>query len=296
MHSGIYLNRDPIYLKMLLDQGYFLNSGLTPISEADIIKDIELTKQMGFNGIRKHQKIEDERFYYYCDILGLYVWLEMPSPYEFSNNMSKKITEEWIKIVKQYRHYPSIMTYVLFNESWGIPSVKYDKKQQNLTLSLYYLTKSLDQSRFVISNDGWEHTKSDIITIHNYVEEGKDLFKIYANLETHLSNQYENTHQVKQVFASNFSYEGQPIVFSEYGGIAFTKDQGWGYGRKVDDEITFINRLEGLTDAIKKIKKISGYCLTQTTDVEQEVNGLLKPNREPKIEIDTIQRINKKEV
>jgi hypothetical protein len=291
-NRSLYLNDEPVYLKMLLDQGYWPESGLTAPSVDDLFKDISLTKEMGYNGIRKHQKIEDERFYYLAELLGVYVWLEMPSAYEFSERMVHKMTTEWLKIVKQYRHYGSIMAYVIFNESWGIPHVRTNLNQQALTLSLYHLTKSVDSSRFVISNDGWEHTTSDLVTIHNYVSEGIELSEMYHDIEGLMNGKMTNKTRVRDIFSEGFKDEGKPIIFSEYGGVAFTKDEGWGYGKKVDSKEAFRDRLDGLTKAIMKHSLFAGYCLTQTTDVEQEVNGVLTPKREPKLSMIDYQKIN----
>ncbi len=294
INQGIYLNYQPVYLKMLLDQGYWDKSGLTPDGEDDPIKDILLTKEMGFNGIRKHQKIEDDRFYYFCDVIGLYVWLEMPSFYEFNDYAMSRFVTEWKEILKTHRHFPSIMTYVIFNESWGIGQVLNNKQQQQYTISLYHLTKSFDDTRFIISNDGWEHTKSDLITIHNYLPYKEDFERAYQDIKKVLSQNLLSNDHPRLLFAEGFKYENQPVIISEYGGIAFESKDGWGYGMQVKTKDEFINRLTGLTEAIKGIQQVVGYCLTQTTDVEQEVNGLLTPNRELKIDIKHIQNINKK--
>ena len=292
--QGIYLNDEPVYLKMLLDQGYWMEGGLTPLNEEAFIHDIELTKQMGFNGIRKHQKIEDERFYYYCDLLGVYVWLEMPSSYEFDSLMMKRTTEEWMKILAQYQHYPSIMTYVLMNESWGVHHIKSNQTEQQFTVGLYELTKAFDPTRFVISNDGWEHTKSDLVTIHNYASTGEELQKIYSRMEDILNNKFVQGSNVRSLYADGYVYNGEPILISEYGGIAFKGTEGWGYGEKVDSMDDFLTRLNGLTKSIHSMPMVSGYCLTQTTDVEQETNGLLDAKHQPKMDVNDIQEINKK--
>ncbi|MBE0700642.1 MAG: glycoside hydrolase family 2, partial [Acholeplasmataceae bacterium] len=178
--------------------------------------------------------------------------------------------------------------------SWGIHQVKSNQEQQQMTLALYHLTKALDKSRFVISNDGWEHTKSDLITIHDYVSNGEELKETYQHLEKMLRNEYVNKNQNRQIFAEGFYDEQQPIIISEYGGIALSSDLGWGYGEKVKDIDAMIKRLDGLTQSIKELDMVSGYCLTQTTDVEQEMNGLLKPDREPKINYNIIAKINEK--
>jgi len=290
-NQGIYLNDEPIYLKMTLDQGYF-KKHLTPTIQ-ELIKDVQLTKQMGFNGIRKHQKIEDERFYFLCDVHGLYVFLEMPSAYEFNQNLMNRFSREWVKILDQYYNYTSIICHVLFNESWGIPHVSSHLSEQAFSVAMYHLTKAKDPTRLVISNDGWEHTKSDLITIHNYYETGKQLSDLYGSLEDRLNDRYSNQLNVRKLFSNGFSYDGQPVLISEYGGISFRNDDGWGYGNQVDSKEAFKERLQGLTDAIYDLKNVSGYCLTQTTDVYQETNGVLTFDRKPKLDLDVYKKINR---
>lgn len=265
---------------------------MTPTLD-ELKEDVGLTKQMGFNGIRKHQKIEDERFYFLCDVYGLYVFLEMPSTYEFNQQFMNRFTTQWLSILDQYYNYTSIICHVLFNESWGIHHVSSHPEEQAFSVSMYHLTKAKDPTRFVISNDGWEHTKSDLITIHNYYETGSELYQLYQNIEERLNDIYTNNLNVRKLFSRGFSYEGQPILISEYGGISFSNDEGWGYGNKVNSKNAFQDRLKGLTDAIFEIKNVSGYCLTQTTDVYQETNGVLTFDRKPKLEIEAYKKINR---
>ena len=182
-NSKILLNNKELYLKMILDQGYWADSHLTPPSEEAIIKDIELVKKYGYNGIRKHQKVEDERFLYYCDINGILVWSEMANCYDFNNKSVEYFMDEWIKVVKQNYNHPSIITWVPINESWGIHEVPDNIEQQNFANSIYYITKAFDKTRPVISNDGWEHTISDIITIHDYKQEANLLYNEYNDKE-----------------------------------------------------------------------------------------------------------------
>lgn len=294
--NKIFLNNKELYLKMILDQGYWLNSHLTPPNEEAIIKDIELVKKYGFNGIRKHQKIEDERFLYYCDINGVLVWSEMANCYEFTDSSVENFTDEWIKVVKQNYNHPSIITWVPINESWGIPNVSISVKEQNFANSLYYLTKSIDNTRPVIANDGWEHTLADIITIHDYVQDDKIFYEKYNDKELSVINNKISHNGKHKLFSENYIYSGQPVIMSEYGGIALNSDKGWGYGSQVKDENEFITRYEKLTSAIKNTKYISGYCYTQLSDVQQEINGLVNENRHDKFSyeiIDKIRKINK---
>lgn len=291
--NSITVNDSPVYLKMLLDQGYWTDSHLTPPDEQAIVKDILLTLDAGFNGIRKHQKIEDERFYYYCDVLGVYVWCEMPSMYEFCDESASAFLSEWREVVEQMRNHPCIMAYVPFNESWGINRVHENKREQALTLAAYHTAKALDPMRLVISNDGWDHTVSDICTVHHYAEDGDKLASVIEPSEM-LANKCTDPPLTRAVYAKGYAYAGQPVMISEYGGIAFAKDgdQGWGYGNLVKNEQEYLERLGSLTRAIQNTPGICGYCLTQTTDVQQEVNGILTEAREWKADAKKLRAIN----
>ncbi|WP_413375040.1 glycoside hydrolase family 2 protein [Alkalihalobacillus sp. 1P02AB] len=287
----VLLNNVPIYQKLLLDQGYWPDTMLTPPSDEAMLEDIEKTIAMGFNGVRKHQKLEDERFLYWCDKKGLLVWSEMAATYEFSDEAVENFTKEWLEIVQQHYNHPSIITWVPFNESWGVPNIFKDKKQQAFTEMIYYLTKTLDSERPVIVNDGWEHTISDIIALHDYEELGKVFYERYKDKSPILNNEIpHNKH--KYAFADGYQYKGQPIMITEYGGIAFNEASGWGYGNQVNTEEEFLKRYRDITDAIKSLPYINGYCYTQTTDVQQEINGLLKEDRTPKIALEKIKEIN----
>ncbi len=291
--NKIFLNNEELYLKMILDQGYWKDTHLTPPNEESLIKDINSILEFGYNGIRKHQKIEDERFLYWCDVKGVLVWNEMANFYSFSDMSIQIFTKEWIKVVKQNYNHPSIITWVPINESWGFPELKSNKQQQNFLNSIYYLTKAIDNTRPVISNDGWEHTISDIITIHDYVQEGNLLSLTYnEKINEVLNNKREfNNHYL---FANGYEYKGQPIIISEYGGTSIKSEKGWGYGEQANDEKDFIKKFEELTLAIQKMPMITGYCYTQLTDVQQEVNGLMNEGRKYKINPCIIKNINAK--
>ncbi|WP_234447044.1 glycoside hydrolase family 2 protein [Virgibacillus salexigens] len=287
----VLLNNQPIYQKLLLDQGYWPDTMLTPPSDEAMLEDINKTLAMGYNGVRKHQKVEDARFLYWCDRKGLLVWSEMAATYEYSDKAVANFTKEWQEVVTQYYNHPSIITWVPFNESWGVPKIFKDAKQQSFTEAIYYVTKSIDSNRPVIVNDGWEHTISDIIALHDYEELGENFYHRYQDKAAILENKKPHNHH-KYAFAEGYHYQGQPIMITEYGGIAFQDKRGWGYGNQVTTEAEFLERFRNITNAIKDLPYISGYCYTQTTDVQQEINGLLKENREPKIALEKIKEIN----
>ncbi len=288
----VLLNGKPLYQKLVLDQGYWEGGDLTAPNEAALLKDITDMMAMGFNGARKHQKMEDERFLYYADILGYIVWAEMPSMYCNSEKSRPVFQREWMLSVKQQHNHPCVLVWVPFNESWGIEEIRTDKTVQAFVNDTYNMTKAWDGSRPVITNDGWEHTVSDILTIHHYEQDGEKLHSYFDTIEKCVMDVWQSHH--KGAFAEGYGYRGQPVMISEFGGTAYVKDThgaNWGYGQGVQNDEEFLRRFAGLIDAIDSIPFMAGYCYTQVTDVQQEVNGLLYYNHEPKFPHATIKAI-----
>ena len=288
-NGQIKLNNAPLYQRLVLDQGYWPESGLTPPSADAIKKDIELAKAMGFNGARKHQKIEDPYYNYYAEELGFLTWCEMPSAYTFCDKEVAAIVNQWQDIVCEARKCTSVIAYVPLNESWGTRDIKVNKNQQDFARSLYYITRCLDSTRFISTNDGFENlNESDVVSVHDYVVKNATEFPDKYN------HGYDGMYpQGKALFADGHRYQGQPILFTEFGGIAYVGDQrsnGWGYGAGAKDEEELLRRLEELVDGILTTK-FQGYCYTQLTDVQQEVNGLLHTDRTPKADLSKIRTI-----
>ena len=285
----VLLNNKPLYQRLILDQGYWEESGLTPPSVEAIRKDIQLTKDMGFNGARKHQKFEDPYYYYLADEMGLLTWCEMPSAYHFNCDEISYITAQWQEIVNTAKKFSSVITYVPLNESWGIRKAAVSREQQDFARSLYYLTKAMDPSRLVSTNDGWENlSESDLLAIHDYSSLGQELKGRY-NLDT-----YDGGFQTfRKVLANGNAYCGQPVLLTEFGGIMFAKDQhdgNWGYNSAAKSEDEFFDRLKELIDGIYAAD-FQGLCYTQLTDVQQEVNGLLDTERNPKVNVARLKAI-----
>ena len=246
-------------------------------------------KDAGFNGARKHQKLEDPYFYYYADELGLLTWCEMPSAYNFNSDEVAYLTKEWQEIVNSAKKFTSVVTYVPLNESWGVRKALTSKEQQSFASSLYHVTKAIDPSRLVSTNDGWENmSDSDILAIHDYASLGKELAEKYNEAT------YNDGYQTfRRVLANDNLYLGQPPIFTEFGGIMFEKDQGdgnWGYNSAAKNDSEFLGRLRELVDGIHNTQ-FQGYCYTQLTDVQQEMNGLLDSDHNPKIAPEKIREI-----
>jgi len=288
-NGKLCLNNRPYFMKLVLDQGYFPDGNLTPPSDEAIRRDVELTKAMGFNGARKHQKVEDPRYLYWCDRLGLLVWGEMANAYEFSEEYVRRFTKEWQEVVERDYNHPCIVAWVPINESWGVPNIQIDARQQYHALTMYYLTKSLDATRPVVSNDGWEMVKTDLFNIHDYEWRREVLEERYSDADKAVHAMPGN----RALSVGGFRYEGQPILVTEFGGIAYKKSdwEGWGYSGATDDA-DYAERLRAVVQPLLASGVVQGYCYTQLTDVEQEINGLLTYDRLPKLPLETIKAIN----
>lgn len=284
------LNGRPYYLKMVLDQGYWPQSLMTA-TDAELRRDVELTRQLGFNGVRKHQKIESPRWLYWCDVLGLLVWEEMPSPYRFTPQAVHCLIQEWTEVLERDRSHPCIVAWVPFNESWGVPDLPTNPAHRDYVRTLYHLTKTLDPSRPVIGNDGWEHIATDILTIHDYADDPEILRRRYGTLESTRLSLEQQQPADRALTLGDFQSTGQPVMLSEFGGIAYIPDHssGWGYSHS-QNEADFIQDYSALLAAIHDCHGLSGFCYTQLTDTFQEKNGLLYADRTPKADLLSLAR------
>ncbi len=282
------LNGRPLTLRLVLDQGYWPETGLTAPDEDALFRDVLLAKNMGFNGVRKHQKIEDPRFLYWADHLGLLVWEEMPSAYRYTQKSVERLTSEWIEVLKRDNSHPCIVAWVPFNESWGVPDLPESSAQRNYVQALYHLTKTLDPTRPVIGNDGWESVATDIIGIHDYDDKPERIARRYGidDIEARLLK--SERPGGRMLLLGEGSLTRQPIVLTEFGGIARTDKEGdWGYSSS-DTPADFLERYTALLETVRSLSALAGFCYTQFTDTYQEANGLLFADRRPKARFEDI--------
>lgn len=289
--NGVFqLNNRPYYQKLVLDQGYWKDSLLTAPDDEAFVKDIELIKAMGFNGVRKHQKIEDPRFLYHADRLGLLVWGEIGSAYLYSREYAVRMYREWTDAVLRDYNHPCIVVWTPLNESWGVQEIKTNRLQQAHCSALYHMIKSLDDTRVVVDNDGWEHIGGDMLTIHDYESSPAVLEKRYSRTASIL----EFSPGGRYLYANGSKYAGQPILVTEFGGIKFAgndETRSWGYSEAATAE-EFVEKLRGIIAAVQGSPAVQGYCYTQLADIEREENGLLTFDRRPKAPPEVIKAIN----
>lgn len=296
-NGRFYLNNRPYYQKLVLDQGYWADGMLTAPSDQAFIEDIERCKAMGFNGCRKHEKVEDPRFLYWADRLGFLVWGGMPSFISYDAQAAAAFTQEWMQALARDYNHPSIVVWNMLNESWGVPGIYSDAAQQSFSRSLYHLAKSMDATRLVIGNDGWEQTETDICAIHSYShgQEGDTAQQQrFANALKSLQGLSQDGVVLHPAFAKGFAHQGQPVMLTEFGGISCElalDGEGWGY-TSVNSEENFLQTYGRLLKAIYDSPVICGFCYTQIADVQQEKNGLLDQYHQFKFDADAILKIN----
>ena len=288
-YGRVCLNGRPYFERLVLDQGYWKESGPTPPSAEALKTDILLAKEMGFNGARKHQKLEDPYYYYYAEELGFLTWCELPSAYRFCAEEAAALTRKWQEMVRIARNQTSNVCYVPLNESWGVKEISSDGRQRAFARSLYYLTKALDPTRLVSTNDGFEVVDpTDIVGVHDYDAGKEEDFSKYDG------DRFDGLHpQGFALFAPGEMYEGQPVLLTEFGGRAFLKDaagDAWGYSGGAADEEQFLRQLASIMRGVRSCS-FQGFCYTQLTDVQQEVNGLLAEDRTPKADVKRLKDI-----
>ena len=292
----VYLNNQPYYQKLFLDQGYWKDSLMTAPSEQDFIDDIMKSKAMGFNGCRKHEKVEDPVFLYWADKLGFLVWEGMASFWSFSPQGAAAFTRQWQEAIQRDYNHPCIVVWNMLNESWGVPRLYDNVQQQHFARSLYHMAHGLDTSRLVIANDGWELTENDIAAFHTYKHGAEDDLRQQKTFLDGLKSLDGMRMLVeKTMFAKGFAYGGQPVMLTEIGGISInlsdTGDGSWGYTGASDVE-SFVKAYGRLIDSIYDSDLVCGFCYTQLSDIEQEMNGLLDEDHQYKVDPAVIKAIN----
>ncbi|CAN5563870.1 glycoside hydrolase family 2 TIM barrel-domain containing protein [soil metagenome] len=277
------------YLRLALDQGYWLESGMTPPSDEAIQHDIRLVKEAGFNGVRKHNKLEDPRFLYWADKMGLFVWEELPSAYRFTKKSMDRSLRLWSEAIERDLNHRCIIAWVPINESWGVLQLPSEAIQREYQRSMYRLTKSLTNGAIVIGNDGWEMVESDIVAIHDYDADVERIERRYApeNLEHLFAAEKPGG---RTLLLDEMTFRGKPLMITEFGGIKLSKQPGtWGYSEATTEEelAALYTRLMTL---INKLSVLGGFCYTEFTDVYQEANGLFWMDRTPKFSIEVMRR------
>lgn len=246
----LFLNNKPLFQYGPLDQGWWPDGLYSPPSEKAMLWDIRLLKRLGFNMLRKHVKVESERYYYACDKIGMLVWQDMPNSSRNKDAKAKRQFEKELEImVRNLGNHPSIVMWVPFNEGWG----QYDADRIARTV------QSLDPTRLVNHASGWTDVGAgDVSDVHHYPD------PVAPAVEKN-----------RAAVLGEFGGLGLPVP-----GHLWKKGQGWGYREfktKKDLGVAYLRLMEKLP-ALRKMG-LAAAVYTQTTDVEMEANGLVTYDR-----------------
>jgi hypothetical protein len=307
--NRILLNGEPVFQRLVLDQGYWPDTLMTSPDDESLRRDIELSMAAGFNGARLHQKVFEERFYYHADRLGYLVWGEFgdwgvsgKGPAGDNQQPTASFIAQWLEVLTRDRNHPSIIGWCPLNETHQL---LHDRVTQldDVTVGMYLATKAADPTRPVVDASGYSHRVrgADVYDSHSYEQDPEAFRAQQAGLSE--GRPYVNDHDGLPI---SYGYAGQPFFVSEYGGIWWNaarlaeeqassddpnRDTSWGYGQRVDSLEAWHERFEGLTRVLLGDPGMFGYCYTQLTDTFQEENGIYDFDRNPKFDIERIRAV-----
>ncbi len=286
------LNGRPYYVRSVLNQGYWPQSHLAAPSVDALRAEAQLIKDLGFNATRVHQKFEDPRFLFWADRLGLLVWGEAPASFSYSPVSVEHMVREWLTIVRRDFSHPSIVTWVPLNESWGVQHIAHDPRMQHYARALVDLTKALDPTRPVVSNDGWEQVDTDIVAIHDYTADPEVVSRRYRDRPA-VDAMVRGIGPAGRRLVLSGDVADAPVMLTEFGGISYdvdAVDESWGYSAAAGPQ-DLAARLTGLLDAVHASEALAGFCYTQLADTLQETNGLVTADRVPKLPVEQLRAI-----
>ena len=291
------LNGKPLYLRTVLDQGFYKKGIYTAETEEELAQDIHLSLAAGFNGARLHQKVFEKRFLYHCDKLGYLVFGETGNWGIDCSNMEQltPFLLEWQREINRDFNHPSIIGWCPLNETWDCD---YRHQNDDFIRALYYSTKNIDSTRPCVGTSGNYQVVSDIYDLHDYIQDKDEFERIYlAPTKDEFCEEYDKTHESVSKYQKSKNFKNMALYLSEYGGIRWDTDGvgGWGYGNGPKTEEEFIARYEYLTKTLIDSDYVCGFCYTQLYDVEQEVNGLYTYERKPKFDMERIKAITQYE-
>ena len=289
---SLTINGKPVFMRTVLDQGFYPDGVYTAPSAEDLKKDIELSMGLGFNGARFHQRVFEQISLYYADTMGYIVWIELPHPRTLETlDDSEDYIPEWMDIVNQHYNNPSVIGWIPLNETYHQM-----KMNEYITKLLYALTKQMDPYRPTIDASGGVHYITDMFDVHDYAQDVETFKSCYEPmLEDENAFFSPVFRHRKKAPTRDETYRGEAFWVSEFGGTFWNPKSetktGWGYGKAPATEEEWIGRYVGLTEAMLSHPRICGFCYTQLTDIEQEQNGMYYYDRSVKFSPESYEKI-----
>ena len=306
------LNGKTIFQRLVLDQGYYPDGLMTAPRDEDLVEDIRLSLEAGFNGARLHQKVFEERFLYHADRMGYLVWGEFGDwgaanlgRFPHHQSFSASYITEWLEAIERDYSHPSIVGWCPLNETWE-PIMEEMSQLDDITRGMFLATKAMDPTRPVLDTSGYSHRihETDVYDCHDYTQDPEK----FAEHHSHVGegNPYQNEWKVEGPHLRDYRgrplkqrwstpYQGQPYFVSEFGGIWWNPEDehrdSWGYGERPKNIEEFYDRFEKLCTILLQNPLMFGYCYTQLTDIDQEQNGIYTYRRDIKFDMQRIRRV-----
>ena len=282
--NAILMNYEPVFQRLVLDQGFYRDGVWTAPTDDALKQDIMLAQACGYNGARLHEKVFDPRYLYWADKLGYLVWGEYPNwGLNYTDpRINLPVMNEWIEVVRRDRNHPSIIGWCPFNETPGTAV--------ELQTAIVRATRAIDPSRPIIESSGYAHgiPDPDVLDAHDY-DQNPDTFR------SRYGEGFESGTALPARYGGGETNRGVPFMVSEMGGIGWSVTGGWGYGVAPKDVSEFYTRYAGLVNAMLDSPRLFGFCYTQIYDVEQEQNGLYTYDRKPKFDVAKIRAITSRQ-
>jgi beta-galactosidase/beta-glucuronidase len=273
--EALYLNGRRLYLRGVLDQGYWPGTGLTAPSAEALVADLELAQRLGFNLVRKHIKLEEPIWLHEADRLGILVWAEPPGPSRFSPAAAEAFEAQLAPMVERDRNHPSIVVWGLYNEEWGLDwDIPGDPAKAAAAGAAYDAVRALDPTRLAVDNSGWAHVRTDLVDWHYYDESpaawAENLAALADGRREDFPVRLGPDYLVHKALYADASHprEGVPVLNSEYGAGFTSLERGW--------------HLRWQTQELRRHDRFAGYVYTELTDVEHEMAGVVDVDRRPK--------------
>jgi beta-glucuronidase len=309
--SRVLINGEPVFQRLVLDQGLWPDTLMTAPDDAALVRDIELSLAAGFNGARLHQKVFEERYLYHADRLGYLVWGEFGDWGVAGHGVTgdnqqppASFITQWLEVLHRDRNHPAIIGWCPLNETY---QVLHDRITQldDVTRGMYLAAKAADPTRPVLDASGYSHRVrgADIYDSHSYEQDPAAFRRQQSGLKE--GRPFVNLLKGQTI---SLPYAGQPFFVSEYGGIwwnpRLATDSGseqdddrtgsWGYGDRVRTIEEWYDRYDRLTAVLLGNPGMFGYCFTQLTDTFQEENGIYDVDRRPKFDIGRIRAVQQR--
>ena len=271
--NRLLLNGERIYIRGALDQGFWPATGYTAPDDAALRRDVELALAAGYNLVRKHLKLEDPRWLYWADQLGLLVWAEPPCVGRYTPEAIGAFESQLAPMVARDGNHPCIILWGIYNEEWGLDwKVGKDLERQAAVARAYDLLRGIDQTRPIVDNSGWWHVKTDVVDWHYYDSDMVRWRAVTSALANDPTTWFGHRLSSTRWYETQLSVPGKdhrhlPLLNGEYGG-GTPDEQGWLFRWQTQD--------------LRHHDAFNGYIYTELYDVEYEKVGIYTAERKPK--------------